>query len=186
MTTLDSTTTTTAARRPGSNDARPRLECKLAADDADLAYHHAIRRSVFVLEQAVFARSDHDVRDVRDEDRATMRILGYVDGEPAGTVRLFPIDPGDPTGDWQGDRLAVLTPFRGTLLGLPLVRAAVATAAARGGSRMIAHVQPANRTFFRRLGWTQLGEPEVYLGLPHLLMEIDLVAARAAARAATP
>jgi hypothetical protein len=47
---------------------------------------------------------------------------------------------------------------------------------------MIAHVQPANRTFFRRLGWTQVGEPEVYLGLPHLLMEIDLAAARAASR----
>lgn len=177
MTTTD-ITTGSAMRRPGAA-TRPRLECKLASDDADLAYHHAIRRSVFVLEQRVFARSDHDIRD---EDASTMRILGYADGEPAGTVRLFPIDPGDPTGDWQGDRLAVLTQFRSTLLGLPLVRAAVATAAARGGSRMIAHVQPANRTFFRRLGWTQIGEPEVYLGLPHLLMEIDLVAARAAAR----
>ncbi|GAY12992.1 MSMEG_0567/Sll0786 family nitrogen starvation N-acetyltransferase [Pseudonocardia sp. N23] len=181
MTTTD-ITTGTAARRPGAGAPRPRLECKLAADDADLAYHHAIRRSVFVLEQHVFARSDHDIRD---DDAATMRIVGYADGEPAGTVRLYPLDPGEPTGDWQGDRLAVLLPFRSTLLGLPLVRAAVSAAAARGGSRMIAHVQPANRTFFRRLGWTQIGEPEVYLGLPHLLMEIDLVAARAAAAART-
>ncbi|GJF01608.1 MSMEG_0567/Sll0786 family nitrogen starvation N-acetyltransferase [Pseudonocardia sp. D17] len=175
MTTTDPIT----VERPWRTEPRPRLECKLATDDADLAYHHAIRRSVFVLEQAVFARSDNDVRD---EDASTMRILGYADGEPAGTVRLFPIDPGEPGGDWQGDRLAVLPPFRSMLLGLPLVRAAVATAAARGGSRMIAHVQPANRTFFRRLGWTQVGEPEVYLGLPHLLMEIDLAAARAASR----
>lgn len=161
----------------GRGAARPKLECRLAADDADLAYHHAIRRSVFVLEQAVFARSDHDMRD---DDAHTLRIVGTVDGAAAGTVRLYPIDPAEPAGEWQGDRLAVLPQFRSTLLGLPLVRAAVATAAARGGSRMIAHVQPANRTFFRRLGWTQLGEPEVYLGLPHLLMEIDLAAVRAA------
>jgi putative N-acetyltransferase (TIGR04045 family) len=162
-------------------NARPngqsRPECRLAVDDADLAGHHAIRRTVFVLEQGVFAQSDHDIRD---EDASTMRILGLVDGAPAGTVRLFPLDPGDPTGDWQGDRLAVLPEFRSTLLGLPLVRAAVATAAMRGGRRMIAHVQPANRTFFRRLGWVQRGEPEVYLGLPHLLMDIDLAVARAA------
>lgn len=165
-----------ARRALGAPGGRPRLDCRLGSDDADLAYHHAIRRSVFVLEQAVFARSDHDMRD---EDAYTLRILGYVDGAPAGTVRLFPIDPLDPGGDWQGDRLAVLTQYRSTLLGLPLVRSAVAAAAARGGSRMIAHVQPANRTFFRRLGWSQIGEPELYLGLPHLLMEIDLLAARA-------
>jgi len=39
---------------------------------------------------------------------------------------------------------------------------------------MVAHVQPPNRTFFRRLGWSQRGEPEIYVGLPHLRMEIDL------------
>ena len=40
---------------------------------------------------------------------------------------------------------------------------------------MIAHVQPSNGAFFRRLGWNQLGE-ELYVGLPHLLMDIDLIA----------
>jgi hypothetical protein len=39
---------------------------------------------------------------------------------------------------------------------------------------MIAHIQPANRTFFRRLGWVQRGEPELYVGRPHFLMEIRL------------
>jgi len=172
-------TASTAMRAPSTTSAgrTARIECRLGHDDADLAHHHAIRRSVFVTEQAVFARSD---QDLRDGDAHTLRIVGRVDGAPAGTVRLYPIDPADPEGDWQGDRLAVLPQYRRTLLGLPLVRAAVTAAAVRGGSRMIAHVQPANRTFFRRLGWTQVGEPEVYLGLPHLLMEIDLVAVRAA------
>ncbi len=145
--------------------------CRLARDDADRASVHAIRRTVFVVEQAIFAQSDHDGHD---GDPTCLHVIGFVDGVPAGTVRLYPLDPLDPSGDWQGDRLAVLPEFRTSSLGRPLVRFAVATAAARGGRRMIAHIQPANRTFFRRLGWTQRSGPESYLGLPHLLMDIDL------------
>jgi putative N-acetyltransferase (TIGR04045 family) len=145
--------------------------CRLARDAAELATHHKIRRSVFVDEQAVFAGSD---RDVRDAAAGTLHVLGFVDGVPAGAVRLFPLDPCDPSGDWQGDRLAVLPEYRAMGLGRPLVRFAVDTATAMGGRRMVAHVQPQNRTFFLRLGWTQCGEPELYVGIPHLRMEIDL------------
>lgn len=143
--------------------------CRLARDAGDRAAHERIRHAVFVAEQGVFARSD---RDARDDDPATLHVLGLVDGVPAGTVRLYPIDPACPEGDWQGDRLAVLRPYRSGL-GAPLVRFAVATAGALGGQRMIAHVQRANGTFFRRLGWARRGE-ELYVGIPHLLMDIDL------------
>lgn len=117
---------------------------------------------MFVAEQHVFAGSDTDARDA---DPATLHVLGLVGGTPAGTVRLFPADPADPAGDWQGDRLAVLPGFRTSGLGGPLVRFAVATAGALGGASMTAHVQPANETFFRRLGWALDGEPEIYVGL---------------------
>ncbi|WP_232663348.1 MSMEG_0567/Sll0786 family nitrogen starvation N-acetyltransferase [Pseudonocardia sp. TRM90224] len=143
------------------------MECRIATGAADLGVHHGIRHAVFVAEQHVFDRSD---RDVHDESGSTVHVLGLVDGVPAGTVRLFPLEG----GVWQGDRLAVLPPFRAKLLGGPLVRFAVATAGALGGHRMLAHVQPANGAFFRRLGWRQLGEPELYVGLPHLLMDIQL------------
>lgn len=137
----------------------------------ELATHHDIRNAVFVAEQRIFVGSD---RDVRDDDDSTIHVLGLADGVPAGTVRLFPVDPGDPDGDWQGDRLAVLREHRARSLGAPLVRFAVATAGRFGGRRMIAHVQPANREFFLRLGWRQVGEPELYIGIPHLLMDIEL------------
>ncbi|MFC5996314.1 MSMEG_0567/Sll0786 family nitrogen starvation N-acetyltransferase [Pseudonocardia hispaniensis] len=150
--------------------------CRLADGVADLATHHAIRRSVFVQEQGVFAEHDHDSRD---EHPATLHVIGLVDGVPGGVVRLFPLDPDNPSGDWQGDRLAVLPEFRTSGLGRPLVRFAVATAARLGGHRMIAHVQLANRTFFRRLGWVPRSEPELYVGIPHVLMDIDLAAAAA-------
>jgi putative N-acetyltransferase (TIGR04045 family) len=148
------------------------VACRLAVAAADRAVHHEIRRSVFVGEQGVFQA--HDL-DERDDTAATLHVLGLVDGVPAGTVRLYPLDARAPVGDWQGDRLAVLPPFRSRRVGGPLVEFAVRTAARRGGRRMIAHVQASNGAFFRRLGWNQLGE-ELYVGLPHLLMDIDLTA----------
>jgi putative N-acetyltransferase (TIGR04045 family) len=148
--------------------ARAHLECRVVEGADELAAHREIRRAVFVAEQHVFADSDADARDT---DPATLHVLGLVDGVPAGTVRLFPLAD---AGQWQGDRLAVLPPFRAAGLGAPLVRFAVATAGALGGRRMIAHVQPANEVFFRRLGWRRRGGPELYVGIPHLLMDIDL------------
>ncbi len=144
------------------------VACQLA-DDAvdDLAAHHRVRHDVFVVEQRIFAGSD---RDARDDDPATRHVLGLVDGEPAGTVRLYPLQD----GWWQGDRLAVLPAFRISGLGGPLVRFAVATAGTLGGTRMLARVQAANETFFLRLGWTSLGG-ESYVGHPHVRMEIPLV-----------
>lgn len=147
------------------------VDCRVIEQADDLHAHFAVRRAVFVAEQGVFADSDEDARDA---DPATIHVLGLVDGVAAGTVRLFPLDAADPCGGWQGDRLAVLPQFRTSGLGAPLVRFAVATAGALGGRTMIAHIQPGNRTFFRRLGWTQRGGPEIYVGRPHLLMDIAL------------
>jgi len=143
--------------------------CRIAATADELAWHFEVRHRVFVQEQAVFTGSDLDVHDRRE---SVIRWLGYCDGVPAGTVRLFELEPA--AGLWQGDRLAVLEPFRVRGLGAPLVRCAVATAAACGGQRMNAHIQLANVGFFRRLGWTAMAEPEIYAGLLHQPMSIAL------------
>jgi putative N-acetyltransferase (TIGR04045 family) len=124
---------------------------------------------VFVAEQAVFSGSD---RDGRDGDDATILLIGYHDGVPAGSVRLYEIDAAARL--WQGDRLAVLPPYRVRGVGAPLVRCAVATAATRGGRTMLAHIQVQNVGFFRRLGWTAHGATEIYAGLPHQPMSIEL------------
>ena len=130
---------------------------------------------MFVDEQQLFAGSD---QDDRDDDPWTLHVLGFVDGRPAGSVRLYPLAGGAPIGDgaaeWKGDRLAVLPGRRAGRLGAALVRFAVATAADRGGDRMVALVQRPNQAFFRRLGWTRLGEPLVYVGRAHVRMTIAL------------
>ena len=143
--------------------------------------HHRIRHEVFVLEQEVFAASDVDAHDASP---ATIKVLAYAASggsarEAGGAVRLYPRE--DEPGVWQGDRLAVLAPFRAWNLGGPLVRFAVDTAAALGGVEMVAHVQAANVRFFERLGWVRRGEPELYVGLPHQLMAIYLMAPRRSA-----
>lgn len=148
------------------------VECRNVRAAADLNRHLSIRRQVFVTEQGIFAGDD---RDARDDEAATVHVVGYVDGSAAGTVRLYPLRR-EPDGGvlWQGDRLAVLPEYRRHRVGGPLVRYAVRTAGMLGGGRMIAHVQLANVAFFRYLGWTLAGQPEAYHGIPHQRMSIGL------------
>ena len=110
-----------------TRSAASRVVCRQVASAAELADHFAIRHRIFVDEQAIFTGSD---LDLHDHDTSAVALIGYCDGVAAGTVRLFALDPAD--GIWQGDRLAVLAPYRTRGLGAPLVRCAVATA---GGAR---------------------------------------------------
>jgi putative N-acetyltransferase (TIGR04045 family) len=147
---------------------RTGVVCRSTRDAWEETEHHRIRESVFVLEQHLFRASD---RDARDDDHATIKVLAFRDGVAGGAVRLYPLDA---AGLWQGDRLAVLSRCRAHGLGGPLVRFAVATAAEAGGIRMIAHIQPANVVFFERLGWSAFAEEELYVGVPHVPMDIAL------------
>lgn len=145
------------------------LRCALALTPAEAEVHHRIRHDVFVTEQAVFPADD---LDGRDGELTTLKALGFCDGVPAGTVRLYPTSAD--RIHWQGDRLAVLAAHRQRHLGGPLVDFAVRTAAERGGHRMTAHIQLPNVRFFEGLGWLPIGEVETYVGLPHQPMDIDL------------
>ena len=144
------------------------VSCVLATSEEEVALHHRIRWTVFVQEQRFFAETD---RDEHDEDPATLKILGVCGPVAGGAVRIYPLDE---PGLWKGDRLAVLPTFRPRGLGAPLVRFAVRTAGDRGGEVMVAHIQPQNVAFFRRLGWEPVGEPVHYVGRPHQEMSIRL------------
>ena len=148
--------------------AAPAATCRVVADAAELALHLRIRAEVFVREQRLFDASD---RDTHDDDPRTLHVLGLWGPVPAGAVRLYPLDQ---PGQWKGDRLAVLGPFRKHGLGGPLVRFAVRTAGGLGGSEMVAQIQLPNVAFFERLGWRRLGEPADYCGRQHQQMAIGL------------
>jgi putative N-acetyltransferase (TIGR04045 family) len=142
--------------------------CRLARDANDLAAHYAVRRRVFVDDQALFEGSDEDARDRRP---GTLHAVALYDGEVAGAVRLYPLDD---AGLWKGDRLAVLPQARVRHLGALLVRFAVATAGERGGHTMVAQIQVPNVRFFEHLGWTTDGPPADYHGVMHQPMAIPL------------
>jgi putative N-acetyltransferase (TIGR04045 family) len=158
---------------------RPAIVCRPADGPGEEGVHHRIRHDVFVVEQRVFGESDVDAHD---PSSSTIKGLAFAGDRAGGAVRLYPLEP----GLWQGDRLAVLPPFRAWNLGSPLVRFAVETAAALGGDEMLAHVQAPNVRFFERLGWRRRGEPEIYVGLPHQLMAIDLTVLRRSSPAVRP
>jgi putative N-acetyltransferase (TIGR04045 family) len=143
--------------------------CRIAATPEQVSRHHHIRREVFVTEQCLFAGTDTDGHDCSVE---VIKVLGYHAGQAGGAVRLYPLDRS--ARQWQGDRLAVLPSFRTHGLAKPLVRFAVGWAAALGGETMVAHIQIGNVAFFERLGWTRQGDQELYVGVPHQQMAIDL------------
>jgi putative N-acetyltransferase (TIGR04045 family) len=143
-------------------------ECALARGPAELAAHFAVRRGIFVQTQGLF---EHDDRDERDDDDATLHAVGFSGVMVVGAVRLYPLDD---AGLWKGDRLAVLPAKRALQLGAMLVRFAVRTAGERGGRRMVAQVQVPNVRFFERLGWCRDGDPAPMFGVEHQPMAIDL------------
>jgi putative N-acetyltransferase (TIGR04045 family) len=147
----------------------PALACRAVHTAEERAAHLRIRHEVFVREQGLFAAGGDG--DAHDGDPAAILVIGLAGQDICGTVRLYPL-PGP--GEWKGDRLAVLPEYRHLGLGAPLVRFAVATAAARGGRRMEAFIQPANVRFFERLGWQRAGGLVGYAGIPHQRMVIDL------------
>jgi putative N-acetyltransferase (TIGR04045 family) len=150
---------------------RAELEIRVAASREELDGHHRVRHAVFVEEQAVFAGSDRD-----HWDPTAIHVVAALGPMVVGAVRLYALDE---AGLWQGDRLAVLPEARRLGAGAPLVRFAVATAGALGGSRMIARVQEPNVPFFLHLGWSRLGPRETYRDLPHQRMIIPLSGAAA-------
>jgi len=131
-----------------------------------------IRHRIFVEEQRVIPFTDVDDWD-RDPD--TVHVLAGRGSEAVGTVRLYRTDD---EGRWKGDRLAVLPGYRAGVVGMKLVRVAVATAAAAGGDAMDAFVQLQNVTFFARIGWRRNGPEQLYYGLPHQPMVFELSDAR--------
>jgi putative N-acetyltransferase (TIGR04045 family) len=143
--------------------------CRVADDAWSVEQHHRVRHEVFVEEQGLFHPDD---LDPHDEDPSTIKVLGVHGREPAGAVRLFPLDADGLR--WQGDRLAVLPAHRRHRGGAPLVRFAVQTASEHGGRLMVAHIQVANVGFFERLGWRCDGPRERYVGVEHQPMAIDL------------
>lgn len=140
---------------------------KVAEGKDELESYFKLRHAVFVEEQNIFSGTDVDERD---EGAVHIVALKGPDGVMVGGVRCY--TTGD--GTWYGGRLTAASGYRNGRVGSGLVRFAVETVKSKGCKKFLAYVQPQNVNFFRRLDWMPVGEPVVYEGITHQLMEADL------------
>jgi putative N-acetyltransferase (TIGR04045 family) len=132
--------------------------------------HRRLRREAFVVEQGLFAGSDHD--DVDDDPRTVVLVAAALDGSVLGGVRLTPRCAPD-IGWWTGSRLVTDPSVRTSGVGPALIRAACAYVESAGALRFEATVQRRHQELFIGLGWNSLGDCDV-AGRPHVRMRWPL------------
>ncbi|MBO4223674.1 MSMEG_0567/Sll0786 family nitrogen starvation N-acetyltransferase [Bradyrhizobium neotropicale] len=150
----------------------PEFQVKFATESWEKAAAAALRHKVFCEEQHIFADDDRDAIDDFAIPLVAVSLLGVVEDDVVGTVRIHH-DDHEPDV-WWGSRLAVARNYRRlSAVGAGLIRLAVSSAHARGCRRFLANVQSQNALLFQHMHWHSLGEFELH-GRPHHRMEADL------------
>lgn len=126
-----------------------------SADDREAAY--AIRREVFIDEQRVPAEEEFD-----DHDPAASHVLASVDGQPAGTGRIYYYDDIGRIG-----RMAVRAPFRRFGVGSAILIRLIELARERGVATLLLHAQTQAMPFYESLGFRAHGGVFDEAGIPH-------------------
>ncbi len=144
---------------------------KIVENKKDLEAYFKLRHNVFVKEQAIFDETDLDECDTEPFHKAVHVVaLKESDGQIVGAVRCYRKEG----TTWFGGRLSASKGYRNGRVGVGLIKFAVSIMKKENCSKFLAYVQPQNVKFFVRLGWKSIGEPEIYHGLSHQLMEACL------------
>ncbi|HEX5078483.1 MAG TPA: GNAT family N-acetyltransferase [Geminicoccaceae bacterium] len=139
----------------------------------ELAPAFAIRRRVFVEEQAVSEALEFDGRD-----DGARHLLALVDGEPAGTLRIRLLEGGRVA---KIERVAVLAARRRHRVGRALLEAALQLLRAQDVREVKLHAQTAVQAFYAGLGFVARGNVFEEDGILHVEMRLPLAAGGPAA-----
>jgi predicted GNAT family N-acyltransferase len=133
----------------------------------------AIRRAVFIEEQAVTEAEEIDAYD-RDPAQVTgaFHAVAYVDGQPAATGRL--LFDGSAGQNAHIGRVAVLREHRRHGLGSAIMLALQREARRRGYSGVTVAAQVQAIPFYERLGYRAYGEAFLDARIEHRLMDLSL------------
>ena len=124
----------------------------------DLAACHAIRRAVFIEEQAV----PEDL-EIDDLDGEAIHLLAVTGGRAVGTARILLAGETGKIG-----RVAVLADQRGTGLGAALIRAALDELRRQPGVTVAYLGSQSHATgFYEKLDFVVEGEEFMDAGIPH-------------------
>ena len=133
--------------------------------EADLFQALAIREVVFIEEQHVPEGIERDAEDAR-----AYHILAYQGGHAIGTGRLvmLPEPPPGESGAWaQVGRMAVLKAHRKARVGSMLLTTLEEEARRRGVQGILLQSQLYALEFYKRQGYTPVGEVFVEAGIDH-------------------
>lgn len=133
----------------------------IAETEADREACYAVRKMVFVEEQAVPLELELDEYDAT----ATHFLMRDDAGSPVATARLL-----DKHGLAKIGRVAVRKEVRGRGLGLELMQAVLELAHKRGFTEAVLDSQTYAIPFYERLGFAAEGEEFDDAGIPHFLM----------------
>lgn len=130
----------------------------------DLDTCRRLRRAVFIDEQGVTEAEEWDGRDAEAQ-----HLLGWIDGCPVATARIF--RDGD-TG--KIGRVCVLADARGTGMGAAIMQGAVAALHADGARFAKLSAQTHALRFYEKLGFAAYGPEYPDAGIPHRDMVLEL------------
>jgi len=130
-------------------------------DKEPLTDAHAIRNEVFMKEQNVPEKDEHD-----GTDGACVHLVAYDSETPIATGRIMIT-----RDDFIIGRVATIKSHRGRGIATHLMHALIDACVTMGGERQILHAQTHARAFYEKLGFTAYGEEFDDAGIPHIAME---------------
>lgn len=132
--------------------ARIRIEPTDFSTDREAIY--AIRRTVFIIEQAVPEEIEID-----DLDPVACHVLAYLDGKPVGTGRITP--------DGRIGRMAVLAECRGCGVGRAILDALIDIGRRSDAPRLYLSAQCHAIPFYEKSGFVAEGPVYLDAGIEH-------------------
>lgn len=134
-----------AAPKPSAG----KITVKMVRNFEDMAKIYAIRSSTYLAEQFCLYSEEFDGNDF-----CSTQFIGYVDGDPAGCIRMRYF------GDFvKLERLAVRREYRHTRLAFRLVREAGAIARRKGFTKAYGHAREDLVPFWRMFGGKEMDRP---------------------------
>ena len=154
---------------PSNLPIREKVETtvKVVQTEEEKQHSRSVRSQVFIDEQKVPPGLEYDAYD---EDPQTVHFIAYANGVPQGAARLRPFTP----ACGKVERVAVLKEARGLGLGALLMKAVEDQAISRGFSSMKLNAQLHAEPFYRRIGYTPIGNVFMEADIEHIAMEKKL------------
>lgn len=140
------------------------IEVRAAHHEREVRAAIALRQSIFVDEQGVDAREDHDGRDGQATHLVALR-----DGTVVGTCRLLADGEVIKLG-----RMAVAASLRRRGIAGRLLAEGERWARGRGAARIVLHAQLYARALYATAGYRTVGPTFMEAGIEHVRMERSL------------